>query len=1121
MERIKVGLRVRPFTTTEKEEGDEKGWVLSDYQNTIQAAESHMYGNPFAFDFIFDEDTQNADLYNKAAKELVAKSLDGIDTTIFVYGQTGSGKTHTMLGPVTQNFNFNGVIFNGLKDIFDVVKDRAADEQYAITASYLEIYNELVFDLLSKPENLKNDLTVFEDVNKNKFKVKNQTKVKVDSLEEVYKILKYGETNRRYAETYFNHRSSRSHTIFSINIQYMKYSGEEASYIKESTLNFVDLAGSERLLYEYKKGGTRNARNRSSSQNINQRSGSRQPNTEAKDFYNKAEKDNRMTESKHINKSLFFLTQVIFMCSKGKSTKHVPFRNSALTKILRSSFGGNSRTLLILCISPSMTDFDISLSTLRFGKCAKKIKNEIKSNVITAYNKEALQQVVKTYENKLKVCYQRMDAMDEKHKDMERLFSDLSRFKGHFIESILKFKEKAKIKTDLNKELFASGDHHKRYEDILTERAGIILFLKGKDEKDLMYNRKEKDQFLWQKIDEFKIKTIPETLHVFTEKLQAEEKLEEFIQSILTDLIEQYRIRERFVKKFIGGMKINHTAMYEFAQSLYTKISDIRDELSFFTCPERIKLLTDEQVNKNYGKVKKLVGMYQEENIRRKVLRDLNVDPQDYYGKLQINVDDKREEERIIDQHEFEEFKISYEGEFEAKIEEFNELSAEFDFGKKVEEVQGQLTEMIDKIYQDNYNIQKGFYSDYKYLEKRFKYFKAKYDWLERDLNTILKNKKQPMPKTKEESQFNSLRHIRLPWEDDDEDEKLMKADIDPEMQMLFDHLSRKIEGAVTYIDDFKKLSELRADNYAERIQQNVNKGLEPVNDIKAPSVEEEEEEAKKDSIEDEDDLKGSDIDKSEIDNRDEEEEESDNDKSEIDNETDYQQEIEINDNEEEEEEEEEPETTSIDETNQNPQPNTNDPPDFFRTTENSQRISQNHKTDDTPDFDADISKVNHLDYKSFVSDTKETIDMFKIATETNYNTTANNTDLNTILPTTQVVNNKEILNNFRKALDKRAIQTTDFDSSFTYKTEEIREKGLRIKTKSFVGKTKKTVKQRVLDKSINRIRMKKMNIKKDSYQPMLKTANYKRAFTPVKNHIDYSSVRFGRNKEAERQEED
>ena len=118
-------------------------------------------------------------------------------------------------------------------------------------------------------------------------------------------------------------------------------------------------------------------------------------------FYNDSQKVKRIDESKQINKSLFFLTQVIYLCAKQKKDVHIPFRNSPLTKLLRSSFGGKARTLLILCISPCERDFELSLSTMKFGQRAKKIKNKIKSNIITNYNNKALQDIIQGYERKI------------------------------------------------------------------------------------------------------------------------------------------------------------------------------------------------------------------------------------------------------------------------------------------------------------------------------------------------------------------------------------------------------------------------------------------------------------------------------------------------------------------------------------------------------------------------------------------------------------------------------------------------------------------------------------------------------------------------------------------------
>ena len=1076
MERIKVALRMRPFTKEETKHKEELGWKLKDEQNIIEASHAHLYNQPFVFDYIFNQQTLNENLYNKAAKDLVKKSLDGIDTTIFVYGQTGAGKTHTMLGPTSSDFNFNGIIFNSLTDIFEAVKSREADEQYAVTASYLEIYNELVFDLLNKPEQLKHNLTVFEDITKNKFKVKNQTKVKVDSLEEVYKILKYGETNRRYAETYFNHRSSRSHTIFTIHIQYMKYSGEEASYIKESTLNFVDLAGNERLLYEYKAKG---ANNRSSSQNVNPRSGrstSRRKSIKGDNFYEKNQQNNRMTESKHINKSLFFLTQVIFMCSKGKNTKHIPFRNSALTKILRSSFGGNSRTLLILCISPSISDFDISLSTLRFGRCAKKIKNEIKSNVITAYNKEALAEVVKSYERKLKACYQRLDGMDEKHDHMIQLFGELAHFKGKFIKSILKFKQKAKMKVESNKSSLWAEKMEDKYDDLINKKAGIVLMLKGKDENGLMYNRKEQDQILTEKADQFKISTIPNVLHLFTEKLKSEEKLEEFINTVLNDLIEQYNIRDDFVRKFIASMSDNLASLQQFANKLYTRIGNLKNELSFFTRPAQIKTLTDDQVDENFNRIKELMAIYQEEKIRRKVLREVNIDPMSLIKEEIKKLNKELKAEQQAETEEYNEFKQLFEREFEDKIIEFDELSEQFDFSKKVEEAQNELSQMIDKIYDDSYNIQRSFFADYKYMKKRYFYFKAKYDWLESDLKTIMKYKGIKKVSNLPESDFNSLREIKIPKENEEEEDF-----IDSDLQMLYDKFSSKIDKAVSYVHDFKRVKDLRAEDYKEIINKNVRKGLEPVHNIKPPSVIDDDEDNNEeiDLNDDEDDLADFGI------NKEDYEKETDN-KSEtqikkIDNDLEESEKIIqksiLNDKEDSYDKRQERVNKS---NNSNIQQFSDknkreDSPDFIKNEE-----SLNSGSKETPDkkdseiaFDPDISKVNHLEQKSFGSDAKETFDMLRM--ESNENAIDSG-----------ILGTKDIINNFKKVIDQKNRVSMDLNLSDNTGTDIMNNKNsLKTKEKDSI-QSKKIVSKKKISTTNGRVRVKK-SMKRSLLEPILK----------------------------------
>jgi chromosomal replication initiation ATPase DnaA len=223
MEKIKVALRMRPFSGKERAARHELGWHMNLENNVTTASKPQYYSKPFIFDYCFNETHKNEDVYRTCCKEIVLSAMDGINTTLFVYGQTGAGKTHTMLGPPDETIEqrYTGIIFQALEDVFEKVRT-SQEEKFYFTCSYIEIYNEMIYDLLSKADRLNDHLTIYEDVANQRFKIKNQTKVRIESLSDILKILTYGEQNRKYAETYFNHKSSRSHTIFSVYIQNIK-----------------------------------------------------------------------------------------------------------------------------------------------------------------------------------------------------------------------------------------------------------------------------------------------------------------------------------------------------------------------------------------------------------------------------------------------------------------------------------------------------------------------------------------------------------------------------------------------------------------------------------------------------------------------------------------------------------------------------------------------------------------------------------------------------------------------------------------------------------------------------------------------------------------------------------
>ncbi|KAI8052494.1 P-loop containing nucleoside triphosphate hydrolase protein [Syncephalis plumigaleata] len=281
-------------------------------------------------------ETKQADIFEYSLRETVEDVLAGYNGTVFAYGQTGSGKTFTMMGADIDNEELRGVIPRIAETIFTSILASPPHMEYTVKVSYMEIYMEKIRDLLN-PSN--DNLPVHEEKNRGVY-VKGLLEVYVSSLEEVYEVLRRGGAARIVSFTHMNAESSRSHSIFVITVTQKNLNDGSA---KTGRLYLVDLAGSEKVGKTGASGQT-------------------------------------LEEAKKINKSLTSLGMVINALTDGKS-KHIPYRDSKLTRILQESLGGNSRTTLMINCSPSSFNDAETLSTLRFGMRAKSIKNQAKANV--------------------------------------------------------------------------------------------------------------------------------------------------------------------------------------------------------------------------------------------------------------------------------------------------------------------------------------------------------------------------------------------------------------------------------------------------------------------------------------------------------------------------------------------------------------------------------------------------------------------------------------------------------------------------------------------------------------------------------------------------------------------
>uniref|UniRef100_A0A8C5GCS2 Kinesin-like protein n=1 Tax=Gouania willdenowi TaxID=441366 RepID=A0A8C5GCS2_GOUWI len=326
---IKVLCRFRPLNQSEIIRGD---LFLPKFQGDDTVI---FGGKSFVFDRVFPTNTTQEQVYNSCAKQIVKDVLCGYNGTIFAYGQTASGKTHTMEGKLHDTQQM-GIIPRIAEDIFNHIFSMDENLEFHIKVSYFEIYMDKIRDLLDVT---KTNLSVHEDKNKVPF-VKGCTERFVSSPDEVMDVIDEGKSNRHVAVTNMNEHSSRSHSIFLINI---KQEHVETEQKLSGKLYLVDLAGSEKVSKTGAAGAV-------------------------------------LDEAKNINKSLSALGNVISALAEGTKS-HVPYRDSKMTRILQDSLGGNCRTTMFICCSPSSYNDTETKSTLMFGQRAKTIRNTASINL--------------------------------------------------------------------------------------------------------------------------------------------------------------------------------------------------------------------------------------------------------------------------------------------------------------------------------------------------------------------------------------------------------------------------------------------------------------------------------------------------------------------------------------------------------------------------------------------------------------------------------------------------------------------------------------------------------------------------------------------------------------------
>nr|CAH8847563.1 unnamed protein product [Trichobilharzia regenti] len=338
---VKVAVRCRPMSKKEISMNNKSVTTINEIDGCVTLQRTDLADDPpkqFTFDVVFGCSSKQTDIYNRVARPIIDKVLEGYNGTILAYGQTGTGKTFTMEG-IRSVPELRGIIPNSFAHIFGAIAKADTNVRFLVRVSYLEIYNEEVRDLLGKDQTASLDVKERPDIG---VYVKDLSSFVVHSPNEMDKLMSFGNKNRVTGATNMNEHSSRSHAIYTVTIECSENTEKNKALIRQGKLHLVDLAGSER---QAKTGAT----------------------------------GKRLQEANKINLSLATLGNVISALVDGKST-HVPYRNSKLTRLLQDSLGGNSKTAMIANISPSDYNYDESLSTLRYANRAKNIKNKAKIN---------------------------------------------------------------------------------------------------------------------------------------------------------------------------------------------------------------------------------------------------------------------------------------------------------------------------------------------------------------------------------------------------------------------------------------------------------------------------------------------------------------------------------------------------------------------------------------------------------------------------------------------------------------------------------------------------------------------------------------------------------------------
>jgi len=342
---ISVIARVRPDPYPSDHIELKESQVDIAVSRTGEACSNHVEEYNFKFSKVLGPSTRQEDVFNLAVRDMILGALEGMNCTVFAYGQTGSGKTHTICGG-KGSYSERGIIPRTLGFIFDTIDRRQDGINYTVSMSFIEVYKEVGYDLLSKEfgQSAKNFPVVTVSIIGDEPVLQGAKRVSISSEDQGLEQYYLGDMHRTVAETPHNLNSSRSHCVFSI---FIEASDPVAQKVRSSKVQIVDLAGSERLKpYEQ---GSQNSKS-------------------------------LMDQAVAINLSLHWLANVISALNAEGRRGVVPYRNSYLTKVLKDALGGNARAVMFATINPSDPALPETISTCRFAQHVANVQTHARVN---------------------------------------------------------------------------------------------------------------------------------------------------------------------------------------------------------------------------------------------------------------------------------------------------------------------------------------------------------------------------------------------------------------------------------------------------------------------------------------------------------------------------------------------------------------------------------------------------------------------------------------------------------------------------------------------------------------------------------------------------------------------